>query len=375
MSFRISLDLDLHSAMVYIYLTVSPIFRHWPQLKVSLSRLILKINSYKGTHYEIGLKRGREIGELPMPMATKRDSAYALECLREAEKLYAPLVESYEGMIKGGGFDRGRFTFYFFARREGVIRGCTGFAALPPVTRNRAVIVGRNYDWVYSDLKWCELRHIHSEGVTPFISYSHHWAGHPDCLNEKGLCVIISSLPRREPAEPGLQWNLLVDTIAETCSSVEEAEQVLTSVYHLRSMAYLITDSYGRAVVVEAKPGNVKVRRPENGVLISTNHMLGDEDVSECSRHSRIRYEYTEGVLRERIGEVDETLAEEILSDHHCTICAGIHGGNPDEIGRREGWGTIWSTICRPDKRILKVAPGHPCEVGYETIRFEDVSA
>mgnify|MGYP002027938203 CR=1 FL=1 len=37
---------------------------------------------------------------------------------------------------------------------------------------------------------------------------------------------------------------------------MEEAEQILTSVYHLRSMAYLITDSNGRAVVVEAEPGN-----------------------------------------------------------------------------------------------------------------------
>ena len=32
MSFTMSRDLDLHSAMVYIYPTVSPIFRHRSQL-------------------------------------------------------------------------------------------------------------------------------------------------------------------------------------------------------------------------------------------------------------------------------------------------------------------------------------------------------
>jgi hypothetical protein len=135
-------------------------------------------------------------------------------------------------------------------------------------------------------------------------------------------------------------------------------------------MAYLITDASGQAAVVEARPGTVTVRRPENGVLISTNHMLGAEDASERSKHSRIRYAYVADVLRKQVGEVDEALVEEILSDHHCTICAGVHGGHPTAPGRREGWGTIWSSICRPDRGLLKIAPGHPCEVGFETVRF-----
>ncbi len=331
----------------------------------------LRIKAFTGGAYEIGFQRGRELGDLPMPGVSPPEVAFALACRGCVEALYPPILEMFEGMLAGGGFDRDRFTVYFFARKQGVLRGCTNFAALPSITRDGAVIVGRNYDWVYSDLKWCELRYLHVEGALPVLSYTHHWAGHPDCLNTEGLYIVISSLPGQEPQAPGVQWNLLVDTLTATCCRVDEAERILRSVYHLRSIAYLIVDAEGGAIVAEAGPGHVRIRRPENGALIATNHMLGEEDASARSRYSRLRYTRVEEVLRARSGHVDEAVAKEILSDHNCTICCGVHGAQSASPHRDEDWGTLWSSVCRPDLPGLQIAPGHPCEVAYEPVTFE----
>ncbi len=326
----------------------------------------MKIKRFTGNPYEIGFQRGSELADLPMPDVARSEVAFAGACRGCVEELHPPLVEMFEGMLAGGGFDRDRFTVYFFARKQGMLRGCTNFAALPPLTRDGAVIAGRNYDWVYSDLKWCELRYLHVEGAFPILSYTHHWVGHPDCLNREGLFIAISSLPGQASRGPGVQWNLMVDALSATCRRVDEAERLLRSVHHLRSIAYLIVDAQGGAFVAEAVPGSVRVRRPESGYVIATNHMLGEADASVRARRSQVRYSRVEEVLRARAGRVDEAVAKEILSDHDCTICSGAHGGHASG-----DWGTIWSSVCRPDLPAVQIAPGHPCEVAYETVTFE----
>lgn len=170
-------------------------------------------------------------------------------------------------------------------------------------------------------------------------------------------------------------WNLLVDTLAATRCRVNEAERIMRSAYHLRSIACLIVEAGGGAIVAEAWPGQVRIRRPENGYLIATNHFLGEVDASARSRYSRMRYTLVEEVLRDRSGSVDETVAKEILSDHNCTIFCRVHGGQPSSAHRDENWGTLWSSVCWPDLPGLQIAPGHPCKVAYEPVTFEAAEA
>ncbi len=334
----------------------------------------MNIKTFSGSYYEIGFRRGRELDDLPMPEVNARDVAFALACRGCVGDLFPPLLDTFEGMLAGGGFDRDRFTVYFFARKHGLLRGCTAFAALPEITRDGAVIVGRNYDWGYSDLRWCELHYRHPDGSWPILSFTHHWAGHPDCLNREGLCVLISSLPAQDPEEPGVQWNLVVDSIAATCCRTGEARRILESVYHLRSMAYLVVDATGDAIVAEAVPGSVRIRHPRSGSIIATNHALGNEDGSVRTHRSKARYDRVGEVVRARAGGVMESLAQDILSDHCAGICCGPHGARAPgpEDG---GFGTLWSPVCRPDRLRLLIAEGHPCEVVYERVSFDDVEA
>ena len=327
---------------------------------------VLRKLVYSGTAYEIGREMGRSLEGLPVPKAAKEEVVFAHACRDTTGRIFPSALDTFRGIVDGSGLGGDDFLTYYFARREGVLRGCTMFAARHPATRDGVTLVGRNYDWVNSDQKWCELRMIRQEGAFPVLGYSHHWAGLPDALNAEGLFVAIASLPKRPPELPGLQWNLVVDVLMATCRTVPEAEKLITSFHHLRAMTYLIADASGEAIAAEARPEGVTIRRSSDGLVLATNHEVTEVEASDRDKRSRRRYERAEAVLRAHAGWVDEGVAEEVLADHRGQICSGPHH---DHVGR-DSWGTLWSTICRPDLRTLKIAQGHPCEVDYEPVSF-----
>ncbi|MBI2952084.1 hypothetical protein HYY27_08320, partial [bacterium] len=91
---------------------------------------------------------------------------------------------------------------------------------------------------------------------------------------------------------------------------------------------------------------------------------------SERGIRSRRRFVRAGEALRAHRGRVDEGVVKALLSDHEGQICSGLHAHQTEAFHRGEGWGTIWSSICRPDLRSLLIAPGHPCEVAYEKVDF-----
>jgi hypothetical protein len=119
--------------------------------------------------------RAARLDRLPMPEVSSSDVVLAEACRDSAAQIFPSIVEMFEGFLEGGGWDPDRFLVYFFARRQGLLRGCTNFAALPEVTRSGETLVGRNYDWAYSDVPYCEARSIAVEGDLSFVSYPHHW--------------------------------------------------------------------------------------------------------------------------------------------------------------------------------------------------------
>ncbi len=152
----------------------------------------------------------------------------------------------------------------------------------------RGPVAARNYDWAVSDLCWCRLeRHEPPEGPRR-IGYTHHWAGCPDVLSERGLYVAIASLPAEPVRAAGVQWSILVDALSEGCATVAEAVSVCGRARHLRPMSYLLADAEGEVAVVEATPGAVRVRRPEGGVVLAANGPLGGDLLAE---HGAADYE------------------------------------------------------------------------------------
>ncbi len=135
---------------------------------------MLRQKIFEGSYYDIGLQRAKDLTTLPIPLPSRKDVNFANECRSIVQAIYPPMIDEFEGILEAGRFQSEAFTAYFFARTEGILRGCTSFAALPPITADKTVIVGRNYDWIYSDLKWCELRYIIPDGANRTLSYTHH---------------------------------------------------------------------------------------------------------------------------------------------------------------------------------------------------------
>ena len=330
----------------------------------------MRKRTFKGTYYEIGQQRAKYLRAFKPPPSTPQDVVFARECWKVVEATYPAILDEFRGLQDAGDFNEEDFFAYFFARKEGLIGGCTAFAVLPSIAQEECTIIGRNYDWIYSDHTWCELRLICPTGTYPTLSYTHHWAGSPDVLNSKGLFVTMSSLPRTEARRPGLQWNLVIDIMMATCRDVRQATAFMTEVVHLRSMNYLIADAQGDAAVVQALPEAVTVRKPKRGYLIATNHSVDEDEcpVEPASQRSKMRYQWAKKMIEACMPRVRQADVERLLQDHQSSICNGVHGAYTSPTERGDQWGTIWSLIAQPFERVLSIALGHPCQTPYERV-------
>ena len=307
-------------------------------------------------------------------------------CFEAAAEAFPPVVDEFEGIVQGGGFDREAMMRYYFARVESRLGGCTMFAV---DARHRAggegPIVGRNYDWAVSDLRWCELQRVLPSTGTRRIGYTHHWAGCADVLTEQGLYMAIASLPPADVEAPGVQWNIVMEMMAEQCATVEDAVEACSAVRHLRPMSYLLADAAGDIGVVEATPREVRFRPPDEGIVVAANTPQGGRIVRDRTREkprcvlpkpirlappnyrsdalerARRRVERAQALLNAAAPLISEDDVMSVLSDHEGPICTGDHT-HPDGAP----WGTIWSGICTPAEGRFRIAPGLPCRHQYQ---------
>jgi hypothetical protein len=327
----------------------------------------------QGTYYEIGLQMGAILGSLEVPRADEETVALALRCEALLADTYPALVDKVEGMIDGGRLSERDFKALFYTRDASPRMGCTNLAVLASHSAGGSLIVGVNYDWYYDAERWREMRKMRPEGAFESLRVTHHWAGSPDGLNEEGLGVFLSVLPRREARGPGLVWHLILDILLDNCRDVADACDLVAAVPHLGAFNYLIADAGGQAVVAEALPGHVTIREPEDGYVLATNHLPGREEpeaqLSEAHKRrqqrSLARYAWVRQTLMAIDGPVDEDAIKGMLRDHEAPICRGNHHPPESSTEFDDVFGTIWSLVARPEYGELQVAWGHPCRSEY----------
>ena len=316
----------------------------------------------EGTYRQIGCDTGRAIQTtFTPPKAAARQIQLAAECERIVRDVHPRLLEQFDGLLDGGGFDRDDFAAYYFARERSVHRRrCTMFAIAPSHTADGRLLVGRNYDWVRADRDWCELREIRAEQTPPRVGYSNHWIGCPDVLTAHGLLLSLATL-RPEPATaPGLQWNAIFDLVAATCTTAHQAADAIAGLPHFRPMNYLVADA-AHAEVLEAAPRGVTRRGWNDGLLVATNRPVDGKHDADCRR-----YRGVVRLLRSHTQALDATAAKAVLRDHSVPICDGDHASTAPS-----NWETIWSFVCAPAAMAIELAPGRPCESEYVRIGFE----
>lgn len=331
------------------------------------------VKLFEGSYYDVGLQMGAALRTLRLPQPDEKMVTLARSCEAVVGEIYPSLLAKVEGIIDGGKLDARDFKAFFYARDAFPHMGCTNLAVMPSYTGDGSLIVARNYDWYYYSKEWRELRRIAPEVAFRSLSVTHHWAGSPDGINERGLGVFLAVLPRQESIGPGLQWHLVTDILLDTCRNVAEACDFIATVPHLSAFNYLVADAQGQAVVAEVLPKGVTIREPDDGFILATNHLPGREvpeeqlSAEDARRQMRslTRYRRAREVLRGKEGQVDEPMIKDLLREHEAPICRGNH--DPPEGGTAfdDLFGTIWSLIARPGKRELLLAWGHPCLAEY----------
>jgi len=307
---------------------------------------------------------GRLLGERMTGFARQHSSAeelrFAEECAREVERHCPQALEKLRGIISGSGLDAEQFRCHFLTKGAAVA-ACVGVVVGEERSREGQPLAGRNYHWPLADRAWCELRQVEVTGQLAHVGYTHHWGGLPDVLNAAGVYVAIFSVPQLPVRRPGLQWHIIIDHLANHCTSVTEAAEFLALVPHLRSFTYLVADATGKAMGVEATPAGVAIRSSEDGILVVTNHHVAGVAPAAERRRSQELY----AALRRRLEEKrlwDWEGVRGLMADHDMAVCVGDHEG------QSRAWGTLYAAVVRPAAREFAVCPGFPCRDPFETV-------
>ena len=320
-----------------------------------------------GTRREIGFAQGARIRSLRLPPIGDADRSFGAQCRRSVERWHLPMIEEYEGMLSASWLPEDAFESYYFGRTAPYAGGCTNIAVTGESTVSGTSLVGRNYDWAYADKRWCETRVIAPIGEPRRVGYTHHWGGLCDAMNEHGVTICIASLPPTGRTAPGLQWHIVVDLVMTRSTSVAEAVDLLVGIPHVRSLSYLVVDATD-ARLVEAGPDGSTVNSPEHGLLVGTNHRIGNGSIDDPRRDtSRKRRERARELL---VGKIDRSDMVRVLSDHTGGICAGDYDFEQHVHTTSGQSGTIWSMIASPADRLFEIAPGHPCSTPFNGIRW-----
>lgn len=241
-------------------------------------------------------------------------------------------------------------TFTLTVPLQQTMPSCSVVAVMPERSANGKLLVGRNYDFAYNvSQEGATIYRTHPVEGHAHIGSSDIWIGREDGVNDAGLFAAISAtfIPG---VQAGLPFWFIVRHVLEHCDTADEAIEWIRSVPHSQSRNYMLADSR-QAAVVEASIDGVRIRRPENGILVMTNHPLHPDLAARTAfvpGDSPVRYDRLRALPDASITRDDVKAA---LNDREHGVCAhAVFDG--------ESFGTIWSVIGYPEERRLAIAPG-----------------
>ncbi|HQE20181.1 MAG TPA: C45 family autoproteolytic acyltransferase/hydrolase [Aggregatilineales bacterium] len=307
----------------------------------------------RGTPDQMGTQHGALMAQvgLQLPALGPDFDRLADGCERMALEHTPELVEELRAFAEAARIPYETLkTFTLTVPLQQSMPSCSVVAVLPERSANGKLLIGRNYDFAYD---------VSQEGATVYTTYpagghahigsSDIWVGREDGVNDAGLFVAISAtfIPG---VQPGLPFWFIVRHMLEHCDTVEQALAWIQSVPHSQSRNYMLAGGQ-QAVVVEATINEVRIREPEDGILVKTNHPLHPDlapQVAFTLEDSLVRYERMRALPDEAVTRADVRAA---LNDREHGVCAhAVYNG--------QSFGTIWSVIGYPEERRLAIAPG-----------------
>ncbi|WP_093137897.1 C45 family autoproteolytic acyltransferase/hydolase [Salinibacillus kushneri] len=234
-----------------------------------MRQVYTEIFQYRGNHYDFGFQQGEWLKNSPIlpnrkkQWEPKKDRHFLIdyeEVTSAITKFIPGVMDEIQGLADAlqmnmddafrefGGYylEYGRSGCSIFTGSDYLIRNYDNH----PITYEGRYMIYQPTDQGYATI-----------GPTMQIT------GRTDGMNEKGLVMGYNFVHRKKSSD-GFMCNMIGRIILETCANVEEAIEVLKELPHRHSFSYVLLDSAGKSVVVEASPRSVEVHESK----ICTNH-------------------------------------------------------------------------------------------------------
>lgn len=246
-----------------------------------------------------------------------------------------------------------------FVRAGALNHGCSAVAWRAP---DGHVLVGRTYDF------YTKMRTRHLLLTQPHQGWAHIGmngglvGGRYDGVNEHGVFVGLHKVMTRHPERvpPGVPYHLIPRIALQSCTSAEEAADLIERLPHLASFNYSIADRSGAFFALECYPGRPVHRREGRGVLAVTNHYT-DPSLVELQGRRPVDGSYRRKQRLEAVGGAGDpwelTLAA--VSDHPSGVCS-----------HREFGATLWAGVFDLTGRKAAYCFGAPCRNGLQSFAF-----
>ena len=309
-----------------------------------------------GSYYEMGKTLGLMLGAsgFRLPVRHRRDWELVTECCEITESVFPEIIDEIRGVSDGSGISFDELCDFVLTHPQAIKGpGCTGFA----ITSETGTWVGRNYDWYYWVMEGAGSFLTEPVGAYRSLGQSEVMVGREDGINEHGLCAALFGIPSGFVS--GVIFWVSLRYVLDKCRNVEAAVEYLVDVPHHCAFNVLLADPSGAMAVVEANPVMTCVRYPENGFIVSTNHLNHPEmrgfTVFDAP-DSVVRYAQCIKELSD-LKQVDEEALQSILRSHEGLVCSHIEN---------MGLGTVWSAVTHLDTLRVWRAIGHPCSNPYK---------
>jgi len=317
----------------------------------------------EGDSYEVGRQRGEYLKKYPSDMQYYTKPFYCDKAtltknkIKEIRALYDEFCPGLNEEIEG-------FSDALHVSSDGVIfhtnlyavkGGCCHMVALPKVTENHHVLVGRSYEYSLDDdtrFTCCKIN-----GKPAHIGFSVYLFGRYEGINEHGLSITISAAtPGTDTELSGLRFWTAIRCMIENCRTTDEAVYLLKHMPLSANTNFIIADKQGNAVLAESSGlGNIRslFTRQVVDYVVSTNHYnLPEMESFNVNRmnQSVMRFQAANQSIKEHIPNVNESVIRDILQKKMPEgVCCHYY---------KDGLGTLYSIVADLTTMQIKVCFG-----------------
>ncbi len=324
----------------------------------------------KGSHYEIGVKRGNIFnkGQLCFPLQLDN---FQLEHGKQSEKIlrtfFPEVCEEIRGVSDMIGVDYSYFVswmlcmgccMYNLEKNVPVeIRGCTAFA----YSKGGKMIYGRNNDLPPYLRKGSKSEIYAPKGGNRFNITTSSFINGEEGLNEHGLAVAMTFvMTKLEKIQAGFNSCFIVRYLLEKADSTEQAIALLSELPIASNCNILLADKSGRMVVVECTPSAKKIREAkkldEDSIVCTVNSFISNkmkayDDSNGNDYDSHKRYMVVMDSFTKYIKEDYIETTKQLLKGDYGFMCQ--YDNEPD-------FETVWSSIFDLKTLAIYRAEGDP---------------